>query len=149
MSNPSTVAAGITGGERPAIVPPSRIGLPADPFARVDALREMLSLALSDIKSSTVKNLADRIAADPRPALELEARFTANLLTETVRTAVESGKSCPDIWRDSVLTCLDLLILLRQRDALGRAPSPALDPSQTIRDDGAVARAREVGKDGG
>jgi len=121
----------------------------APQLAKIKEMSKSLDLACGAVAASSFQELVNRIVPDPRPDLEKNIQVSADIFIHTVRTAVQSGKSCPDLWKDAGRECLDLLILLRQRDQLGRAPAEVKDYTKEIRDDNAVQRARDSEKKGG
>lgn len=114
-----------------------------NPLDEVKRLGDALQLALHSVSVLTIQELAAKSVPDPRKDLEKHIEVSAVLVDHTIKAAITSGKSCPDLWKDAGKEVLDLLCLIRQRDQLGRAPDPVKDFEKVIRDDTAIVKSNE------
>lgn len=113
---------------------------------RLDVARNVslaLKLALDGMAVKTLEAHAKMVDPDPRPALERAAKQQCDILVHTIATAVQSGKSCPDVWADATREALDLALILRERDNYGRGPGAVQDLTKVIRNDYAVGGANK------
>ncbi len=84
------------------------------------------------VVNGIVNDAMDKLSVEnPRLPLQEEIKVTTEILASNIRTALESGDSCPDLWAQAMNEAMDLALLLRQRVAMGRKPSDLLPPPGT------------------
>jgi len=104
---------------------------------------------VSHVINGIVKDAMDKLKVEnPRLPLQEEIKITTDILVSNIRTALESGDSCPDLWAQAMSETMDLALLLRQRVAMGRKPADLLPPTGTWATPGKPGSGVEV-KGGG
>ncbi len=89
-----------------------------DPLDNLRQASVALNSAMREVTSKTDAELLKLSQADRRPILESDIKLQAVILASAITAACENGRSCMTLWTDVQHECLDLLLLLRERENL-------------------------------